>query len=132
MPSVIHVSHEKCRFAFAHATCELGGDSFELRHPWRHARFTFIPVSGTGQMSRCNKDGFPRRLNLKPGPEHAALWLNVADVLGAVLQLLKQGLFPVDVALVGPARKGVLDSSIVTQKPIEKLLRWMLQFLQAK
>jgi len=25
-----------------------------------------------------------------------------------------------------------LDSSIVTQKPIEKLLRWMLQFLQAK
>jgi hypothetical protein len=80
-------------------------------------------------MSRCDKNGLPGRLNPKSSPKHAPLPFGVANVHRAVLELLENRLIPIDVALVRPTRKWIMNAGVVGENTVQELLRWTLQLL---
>src|SRR5438874_4801390 len=108
------------------------GNSFELACPGGSAGFRFFVASSGGEMGRRRENRFAQRLQPKADPEQAPFGFEVADLLGAVPDLFKKRLAPIDIALVCPTRKWVTNSVIRGQDPVQECLSLVLQFLHAQ
>src|SRR5437773_7044934 len=131
MPGIIHIPHEECRFSLMRQSGESVGNSFELAYPGGSAGFRFFVASSGGEMGRRRENRFAQRLQPKADPEQAPFGFEVADLLGAVPDLFKKRLAPIDITLVCPTRKWVTNSVICGQDPVQECLSLVLQFLHA-